>query len=374
MAFVKGMANSRLETAIKSETSHLQIHTPKFLDVNNIENYFTESNRILNYAESLNGVRAASKRLIVNSIISSAEKGGGIRLIGIEPGRESQVTNISEKIIEGGYLEPLKRGRPIMIGQKLAEKLDVKIGSKLVAGLLDVKGEPIYYQFRVNGIFKTVSGPFDMGTAFVSYDDLESITGIPENSAHEIAIYADSEEITGGIAENLKTQYPKLAITEWFEIMPELGYLTGSMDTYMYIIISIILLALGFGIVNTMLMVVLERVKELGMLMAVGMNKLRVFYMIMLETVFLSLTGGVLGIILGAGISSIFKTRGLNLASLYKEGLEALGYESVVYTIIKPDMLFMITLLVILTGIIASIYPALKALALNPSEAIRTDN
>ena len=310
----------------------------------------------------------------MNTIISSAEKGGGIKLVGVDPVREAEVTNIKNKLIEGNYLEPLKRGRPIVIGNKLAEKLDVKIGSKIVAGLLDVNDTPIYYQFRVGGIFQTASGPFDEGTAFVKISDLREITKLPQNVAHEIAVYVSDEELSSSIAQNLKILFPELNIMEWFEILPELGYLTESMDYYMYIFIIIILLALGFGIVNTMLMVVLERIKELGMLMAVGMNKIRVFKMIMLETVFLCLTGGVAGILIGSLVSAYYNEKGIDLSGLYKEGLSAIGYDAVVFPELFSEMIIIITILVILTGMIASVYPAFKALKLNPADAIRTDN
>ncbi len=373
MAFMRGMANQRLDSAIKTEISHIQIHTPEFSDVNDIEHYFTNGDEITESLFKEPAVVAVSKRIILNSIISSAEKGSGIRLIGIEPEKESSVTNIKEKLVEGNYLEPLKRGQPIVIGQKLAKKLGVKLGSKLVVGLLDVNSEPLYYQFRVSGIFKTVSGPFDESTAFVNYNELQSLTKMPENSAHELAILLNEDEASTKVASDLKSHYPELFVQEWFEVLPELGYMTEAMNLYMYIFILIILLALGFGIVNTMLMVVLERIKELGMLMAVGMNKRRVFSMIMLETVFLSLTGGMLGLALGTGFSVFFENRGMDFSGLYKEGLEELGWETIVYPEILPEMILVVTILVILTGIFASVYPALKALKLNPAEAIRTE-
>ncbi len=374
LAFMKGLTNQRLNSAIKTETSHIQIHTQDFIDVNDIEHYFTQSFEILETIDNQENVIASTQRIIVNTIISSAEKGGGIKLVGVDPVREAEVTNIKNKLIEGNYLEPLKRGRPIVIGNKLAEKLDVKIGSKIVAGLLDVNDTPIYYQFRVGGIFQTASGPFDEGTAFVKISDLREITKLPQNVAHEIAVYVSDEELSTSIAQNLKILFPELNIMEWFEILPELGYLTESMDYYMYIFIIIILLALGFGIVNTMLMVVLERIKELGMLMAVGMNKIRVFKMIMLETVFLCLTGGVAGILIGSLVSAYYNEKGIDLSGLYKEGLSAIGYDAVVFPELFSEMIIIITILVILTGMIASVYPAFKALKLNPADAIRTDN
>ena len=373
MAFTRGMVNQRLESAIMTEISHIQVHKPEFADVNDIEYYFPESEEMMHEVSGIEGVTAVSRRIIINSMINSAEKGTGVRLVGIEPDMEGKVTNLSTKIIEGNYLEPLKRGRPILIGKKLSETLDVSVGSKVVTGTLDINGQPLYYQFRVAGIFKTVSTPFDEGTAFVRYEDLREITGMPEGSAHELAILLDNREISNVVQNDIKGILPLMDVKQWSEIMPELRYLTEQMDYYMYIFIVIILLALGFGIVNTMLMVVLERIKELGMLMAVGMNKRRIFSMILLETVFLCISGGAVGIVLGSVVSIYFGDRGLDLSSLYGEGLSQIGYDSVIFTVLTPDMIINVLILVIFTGMVASIYPALKALKLNPAEAIRTD-
>jgi ABC-type antimicrobial peptide transport system permease subunit len=118
------------------------------------------------------------------------------------------------------------------------------------------------------------------------------------------------------------------------EISPEAGYLVSAMDQYMAVFIIIIMLALCFGIINTMLMVVLERVHELGMLMAVGMSKLRVFTMIMLETVYLSLTGGFLGIILGSLICKHLERVGLDLY-FWKDVYSSFGYSSFIYPVVN---------------------------------------
>ena len=121
-----------------------------------------------------------------------------------------------------------------------------------------------------------------------------------------------------------------------------------------------------------MLMVVLERVKEIGMLMAVGMSKTRVFWMLMLETVLLTLTGGVAGIVLGLGATFATMKNGIDL-SMYATGLEDWGYSAHIYPAVKTEMVVIISILVVATGILASIYPARKALKYNPAEAIRTE-
>jgi ABC-type antimicrobial peptide transport system permease subunit len=135
---------------------------------------------------------------------------------------------------------------------------------------------------------------------------------------------------------------------------------------------GIILAALAFGIVNTMLMVVLERTRELGMLTAIGMNKRKVFSMIMLESVFLSLIGGLAGMLTGWIIIILTAKNGINFVK-YAEGLEAYGYSAHLFPEITLGFFIMVTILIIITGILSSIYPAMKALKLNPVEAIRTE-
>jgi ABC-type antimicrobial peptide transport system permease subunit len=121
-----------------------------------------------------------------------------------------------------------------------------------------------------------------------------------------------------------------------------------------------------------MLMAVLERIKEIGMLMAIGMNKTRVFLLIMYETVFLSLTGGILGVLAGAFVSKYFETHKIDL-SLWAKGYIELGYDPFVYCRLEWPLLVNVTFMVIITGILASIYPAWKALSYNPANALRIE-
>ena len=244
--------------------------------------------------------------------------------------------------------------------------------SKVVITVHDASGNITGGAFRVCGIFDISSGIFEEMNVFVRKSDLARLLGLDKNTSHEIVIHLDDTEQIDQYAAMLKEQHQDLLVQSWKEAMPELGYLNEIGNLYTYIFVIIIRLALGFGIVNTMLMVILERVKELGMLMAVGMSKARIFGMLMLETVLLTFTGGFTGILIGLGATYATMKNGINLSG-YNAGFEDMGYSSHIYPVVEFETIYVIAILVIITGILASIYPARKALKYNPADAIRTE-
>lgn len=371
IAFMFGWVNQRIDNVIKTEMSHIQLHQPNYLKTNDVQNYITDIDSIKENIENIAEVKAVSTRLIATCMISSAETGSGIQLMGIDPVNEQKVTDLYTKIIDGAYFEGVKRN-PIVIGEKLAKKLKVKIRSKIVVTVTEMDGTLSGGAFRIVGIFKTSNSMYDEMRAFVRTEDLKNMIKIKNHIGHEIAVLLKENDLENTLANQLRKDYPNLQVMTWTELMPDMKMMNESMNLMMYIFVVIILLALGFGIINTMLMVILERVKELGMLMAVGMNKMRVFSMIVLETIFLSLVGGVLGIVLAVALTALTGKTGVNL-SFWAKGLNSAGFNSIVYPEIGFDSIVMVTILVIITGILASIYPARKAIKLNPAEAIRME-
>jgi ABC-type lipoprotein release transport system permease subunit len=318
-------------------------------------------------------VQGVSNRIVINGMISSAGKGSGVKLNAIVPASEKEVTDIHEQIIDGTYFKDTpKRVKPLVLGQKLAEKLNVQLRSRIVINFTNAQGVPTSAGFRVTGIYKTANHNFDGMNVYARYQDLQQPSGLPQGGGHKIAIYLDENEALSQTKSKIQEMFPEAEVSDWKDLSPELTYLNEAMDQYMYVIIIIILLALCFGIINTMLMAVLERVKELGMLMAIGMTRIRVFFMIMTESVFLSLTGGFTGVIVGYLAVKLTAKTGFDL-SMYAEGFQALGWSSHIYPDIDINTLLNITILVIITGILSSIYPSIKALKLNPAESIRTE-
>lgn len=250
--------------------------------------------------------------------------------------------------------------------------LDFRIRNKIQITISDETGTPVQGTFRVCGIYKTTNGGFDQATVFVNSRELAGLYNGKSILTHEIAILLNDIENADSVKEKLTGISPDNTISTWKELAPDAAMMNDYMIMYYFIFIGIVMLALAFGIINTMMMTILERTKELGMLMAIGMNRKRVFNMIMLETVFLTLVGAIAGMMSGWVIVEALGKTGIHF-STWGEGFEAIGFAAIVYPVITPDFFIIITVMVIVTAIISSVWPARKALKLIPVEALRTE-
>jgi ABC-type lipoprotein release transport system permease subunit len=250
--------------------------------------------------------------------------------------------------------------------------LDYRIRNKVQITISDKEGTPIQGIFRVCGIYKTTNTGFDQATVFLNAGELANLYGGNDILTHEIAVLLNNIDDVDNVKEKLSRISVNNSVMTWKELAPDAAMMNDFMIMYYFIFIGIIMLALAFGIINTMLMAILERTKELGMLMAIGMNRKRIFKMIMLETIFLTIVGAVVGMVLGWAITEVLGKTGIHFTG-WGEGFEAIGFAARVYPVITPDFFVFITIMVIATAIISSIWPARKALKLNPVEALRTE-
>jgi ABC-type lipoprotein release transport system permease subunit len=256
--------------------------------------------------------------------------------------------------------------------QVMDSALDYRIRHKIQLTISDEKGTPVQGTFRVCGIYRTTNSGFDQASAYVNSADLASLYDGKRILIHEIAILTDDIETVGSVREKLSGVSGSNTVSTWKELAPDASMMNDFMIIYYFIFIGIVLFALAFGIINTMMMTILERTRELGMLMAIGMNRRKVFSMIMLETIFLTTVGAMAGMVAGWIIVAYFGKTGIHF-STWGEGFEAIGFAATVYPVITPVFFVFITVMVILTAMISSIWPARKALKLDPAEAIRTE-
>jgi putative ABC transport system permease protein len=368
-ALMVGMTENMVETAISRDISHIQIHKRDYNQDKDVRNYIPDGMEVLKKVRHAPRIEAAAGRTLIMGMAASPSSSFGIQISGLNPQDSRNVTDIHTQIIEGSYFDSQRRN-PIVIGRKLAERLNLKLHSKVVLSFQDLEGNIAYMACRVVGIFKTNSSQFDEMNAYVLQSDLFRILET-DPIIHEIALRTSQVKHIEQLKEFLQKLLPDLQIETWIDLAPELAYLSQNTNLYMYIFVGIILFALLFGITNTMLMSVVDRIRELGVLIAIGMKKVRIFLMILLETILLSLTGGLFGTIIGVLTIVYFGRVGIDL-TFVSTGLESWGMAAVLYPFLPAVMYIVLTIMILMAANIAALIPAWKATHLVPSEAIRT--
>nr|WP_087025585.1 ABC transporter permease [Thaumasiovibrio subtropicus] len=373
VGFMQGMIHSMVNNAIAFQTSHVQLHHKAYVADPTMSDVLPDYQEVEAWLESDPRVLAWTPRLLANGMIASARSARGVRINGVDAHREAEVTPVHGRFVEGTWLPETGRN-PILISQLLASRLKLRLGSKVVLTFSDVSGEVSGAAFRVAGLFTTPSSGFDESQVFVRRSDLFALTGLAGEEgqvAHEIAILLnDSEESrTFAIEHRERQEGTSLLIRDWQTIQPLLASLLSQTGVSMLVMVGIFIVAMMFGIINIMLMSVFERTREFGVLMAVGMQKHRIFSLIVLGTTFLGGLGVGLGLSVSALVSAYLANHGLPLGAL-AEGLGAFGADTTIYPHVTLADYRLVTFSVITAAAIAAIYPARLVLKQRPVDAM----
>lgn len=369
LALYKGMMKSRVRTVIDAEVGHLQLHDSSFKKDYEPKFVINNSDKVLESILLMPAVKMAAPRSITMGMLATASGSTGVQVNGIVPEKEYEVSRLKKKIIEGSEFE-ITRKNQVMIGKKLANKMKVKTGSKVVLTCIDTSGNIVSGAFKVIAVFQSDNAPLDERNVYVTMTDINSLLN-SGNAFHEIAILLKDDEAVNSVQKLLQQKFPSEQIETWREISPETDLLVKTTDQYSYIIMIIIMFALAFGIINTMLMAILERTREIGMMIALGTNRARLFFLVLLETIFLTLAGAPIGVLSGWIVTGYFNKHGLDLSGMGREMMSSFGFGTVVYPEFPADKLAGVLLIVAGTAIISSLFPAIKALKLQPVEALR---
>jgi ABC-type lipoprotein release transport system permease subunit len=301
-------------------------------------------------------------------MIATATGSAGITVNGVTPEAEHRLTGLKDKITAGTYFTGTSV-HEMIVSERLAKKLKLNLRKKAVLTVETRDGDMASAAFRVCATYRTVNAPYDDTHVFVPANALDSLAGIP-GDRNEIAVLLHENQLLESVENACKQQFPRLETKSWMALSPELELTVTAGDQMVYIFMGIILLALAFGIVNTMMMAVLERSREIGMLLALGMNKTRIFFMVVWETIFLIAAGCPAGVLLAFGTIAVTHRTGIDM-SRYSEAYASFGYASVNYPSLTMGQFRSILMLVILTAVVSALFPARKALQLKPAEAVK---
>jgi putative ABC transport system permease protein len=366
IAFYNSFGAAFARNAINHEHSHIQIHNSAYLIEPDVFNEVKDEMDIRKAISEDPTVKSFVSRRKLNGMIASSKTNTGVQIYGIDPSEEATTTALEEQLVDGNYFNKLKRN-PVLVSKKIAEKLKIKIRSKVVVTFQDYEGNITAVSCRVEGIFDSKSPKINEGVIYMKKSDLNRLVGA--EGVNEIAILLNSSEDIEQMQSKLQNVTSN-KVRNYKEVAPEFNLMEESSVVTKQILTGIIMLALLFGIINTMLMAVLERTKEIGMLQAVGMHKKSIFSMIMLETSLMGALAGPIGLLLGYLTNLWLGQKGLDL-STYSDALKEYGMDAVFFPEISTSTYPILMIVVLITAFLGAIYPAIKAIRLNPLDAIR---
>jgi len=369
-AFTEGMMRQTLVNALGTHVAHVEIHKKGFEDSKIINLSIEEPQEVIRAVAEEPGVVAYTPRVVSSGLISSSESSSGISIIGVDPQKEPDVTIIKESVTQGDYLDE-EGTYQVLIGQGLAEKLKVGLGDKIVLMAQDLTGDIGSGAYRVKGIFRTASPDFDKYMVYLNLKDSQKLLSLG-NRISEVAILVDSPRNPAVVQKSLLTKLDseKYEVLSWKEIMPIMVSQIEFFDEMMYVFFVVVCIAMGFGIVNTLLMAIMERIREFGIMMSLGVRPRKIFGLVVAESVLLCLCGLVLGNLFSYLLVFYAGRKGFDL-SIFSKSLETFGIGHLIYPYLTISMVLIGGATVLGMGIFASLYPGYKAARLRPVEALR---
>jgi ABC-type lipoprotein release transport system permease subunit len=366
-ALMRGMVDQMIEDGIDALPGMVQIHHPAFRDDPSVENSLPAPAGPLLDALAHSEVTGWTSRIKVPAMISSERDSRGVTLLGVDPEGEIALGFDPDAIVEGRFLESAS-DRGLVVGRKLLERLETDLGKRVVVMSQDPDNDIADRGFRIVGVFKGKLAALEEGYVYAGRDTVQALLKL-DQQVSEIAIDGhDYRDVTTLLSHIRRASSDQAEVRPWTELDSYLGMMMGVMDGFVLVWIIVIFMALSFGLVNTLMMAVFERVREIGLIQALGMKPSAILYQVLLESVMLLILGLLVGNILA--VASVWPIRdGLDL-SVVSEGMEMMGVSSVLYPALKMQDLITANVVVIVLGILTSLLPAWRASQYRPVEAI----
>jgi len=344
----------------------IQIHSPGYLDDRSIYRVIDHPDIIINKIEKI-GAKAAP-RLQGFGLVSQGENSSGTQILGVDLVREKEVTEFHNHLFKGSFLK--KKG-DVLLGKKIAVTLDASIGDELVIVTQAADGSIGNDLYRVAGILNGIGEEIDRSTIMMSMTDFKNIFSLGDVATEITIRRSDQTENLNSLRDRIKNIVPEEEVKTWREIFPAVSDMLKLTDLSIYIFLIIIYLAGSLIMLNTMLMSVFERIKELGIMMAIGFRPLQVLTLIFLETFLLTLCGSLVGLLGGVSLSLYLTHYGLDL-SFITEGFSFVGIlaEPHWFAVTNFHTVFPPVIFLFVISLISVIYPAMKASLLKPVDAL----
>ena len=366
-SLMRGMVNEMLHNGIQTLPGHVQIHDPAFRDDPSINNLIPATEAEINRTFGGRGFKAWASRVKVPAIITSEREYRGVILLGIDPAAETPITFVAHDIVEGRFLEN-SADNGVVIGRKLSEKLDTRLGKRIVLMSQDPDNEIADRGFRIVGIFDAALDIHEETFVFAAKETIQKMLGIGDRVTEIVFLGQDYRNVEPVFQKVSELADPDLEVKRWYELDRYLGSMLKIMDGFVLVWVIVIFLALSFGLVNTLVMAVFERIREIGLMLALGMRPSSIVGQVIFESLLLLSIGLALGNVLAWATVETLKG-GIDISGVAK-GLEMMGASSVLYPDLQRGDVIKANVVVLVLGFLASLSPAWRASRYQPVEAI----
>jgi ABC-type lipoprotein release transport system permease subunit len=400
LAFMEGWMGAMVQGATAVETGQVQVHTRAFAENPRVYRSFFIDGETLADLSEVQGVVAVSPRVKLNGLIGHEEKSQVGRILGVDPSLEAETTPVADALQVGRWLRQTPPEYPapreVVLGIGMANQLRVGPGDELVVFLEAADGSMGNDLLQVVGIVRTANTAVDRMTAYMHIQDAQYLAAL-DGEVHELAIKtenlleaqataglvaaslgAETSEVPTGLEEEGDTEreaqnQDALLVQPWQEILPSIYQMLTISRSSNWITYLLIYLVAAIGLLNTQRMSALERRREFGVLMAIGMRPRKMFRMILTESFVLGTLGGMIGTAVGLTVVWYHATAGLDLAMFTDKGeftVMGVAFTGKIYAILTPLAALQPILVMMFVAFLAGLWPAFKSAKLDPAPTI----
>ena len=367
IAMLRGMVGDMIRDGINALPGVVQVHHPDYRDDPSVENLITMPSGEIESVFKEAQIQYFSPRVRVPAIVSSERASRGVTLVGVDPAKESLIQAVGSNIGEGRNLESVDDSG-VVIGHTLANKLETSVGKRIVLMSQDRNNEVVDRGYRVIGLFTAKLPAQEEMFVFSGRTVVQKMLGIGD-AVSEVAVSGPDYKLVEPLVQEVRQIFNgSEQVLSWQELDEYLSAMMGMIDGFVFVWIVVIFLALSFGLVNTLVMAIFERVREIGLMLALGMRPASILGQIIVESVFLLLIGLAIGNVL-AYVTILMLPEGIDMSGL-ADGMQLMGASNVLHPTINAKDIIIVNTFVLLLGVLASLSPAWKASRYEPVEAI----
>jgi len=365
-AVLRGMVDDMVRTAVLNLPGHVQIHNPGYRNDPSIANSMPPPGQPVLDGLKRSDIVNWSARVRVPAVITSEYGTRGTTLVGIDPAAEYGLSFVPDSIVEGHFLESVD-DNGLIVGRKLIENLETSAGHRVVVVSQDPENEIIDRGFRIVGVFSAKLEHVEEAFIFTGRNVAQAMLNMGQ-AISEIAIMGKNYRDVTGILEIRRVAGKDVEVLPWYELDTYTGTMLATMDGFVLVWIIVVFLALSFGLVNTLIMAVFERVREIGLMQALGMWPSMILFQVLLETFFMLMVGLVAGNVLAVASIAVLGN-GIDLSSV-SDAMQIMGIANVLYPSLQLVDVLLADIVVTVLGLLAGLLPAWRASRYQPAAAI----